>query len=97
MSYRLDDQQLDALNTMLGKKGGQVITSADGTVTGNFDYIDCLTADVDIDTVVLKGNFGGNSATRLLAISPLPQRPIAIGFTSISLSAGAAIIYGSVD
>ena len=96
MSYDLADQTVKALKQGQGFGGGRVISSADGAVTGDFAYIDALTNNVTISSITLKGNWPSPSNTRLVAVSPLPQKAIAIGFTSITLSAGTAIIYNSV-
>ena len=97
MSYSLQERIKKELETSNGKEGGQIITSADGEITGNFSYIDSLTTDVAISAITLKNTWKGSSATRLVALSALPQRPIAVGFTAITLSAGTAVIYGEVD
>jgi hypothetical protein len=96
MSYNLADQAAKSLSQAQGGAGGRVITSADGTVTGDFAYIDPLTSTVVISAITLKANYPSPSSTRLIAVNPLPARPIAIGFTSITLSAGTAIIYNTV-
>lgn len=96
MSYELADQAAKALRQSQGIAGGRIITSADGAVTGDFAYIDPLTTTVAISAITLKANYPSPSSTRLIAVNPLPARPIAIGFTSITLSAGTAIVYNSV-
>jgi len=80
----------------MGSDGGRIITSADGAVTGDFAYLDPLTSNVAISAITLKAKYPSPSATRLIAVSPLPARPIAIEFTSITLSAGTAILYNTV-
>jgi hypothetical protein len=97
MSYDLADQSVKLLRQSQGSSGGRVITTADGAVTGDFSYIDPLTDDVAISAMTLKGNWPSPSVTRFIAVSPLPQKPIAIGFTSITLSGGTAIVYNTVD
>jgi hypothetical protein len=97
MSYDLADQSVKLLRQSQGSTGGRVITSADGAVTGNFSFIDPLTNDVAISAITLRGNWPSPSGTRFTAVNPLPQKPIAIGFTSITLSAGTAIVYNTVD
>lgn len=97
MSYDLADQTVKALKQAQGGAGGRVITSADGPVTGDFAHIDSLTDDVVISAITLKGNWPSPSGTRLAAVNPLPQKPITIGFTSITLSGGTAVIYNAVN
>jgi subtilase family serine protease len=98
MSYRLEERLLNELSQAQGRAGGQIITAADGAVTGDFSHIHPLSADVDISAITLKNNWTANSATRLLALNPLPQMPIAVAFTSITLTgSGTAIIYNTVS
>ena len=97
MSYDLQQQTVAAIKQSFGAFGGQIITSADGAVTGNFSYIDPLTDDVVISSITLKSEWISPSGTRLIAVNPLPARPIAVGFTSITLSSGIAIIYKTVS
>jgi hypothetical protein len=96
MSYDLADRTEKLLRQSQGGTGGRVITSADGAVTGDFSFIAPISDDVAISGMTLKGNWPSPSVTRLTAVNPLPQKPIAIGFTSITLSAGTAIVYNTV-
>ena len=68
----------------MGSDGGRIITSADGAVTGDFAYLDPLTINVVLSAITLK------------AKCPLPARPIAVEFTSITLTSGTAILYNTV-
>ena len=97
MSYRLNEETVNLLEQNLGKSGGQIISSADGEVTGDFAYIDPLTSDVQLSAITLKGKYTSSSSNRLTAVNPLPARPIAIEFTSITLSSGTAIVYNTVS
>jgi len=85
-----------SLSQANGGAGGRIITSADGAVTGDFAYLDPLTSNVVISAITMKAKYPSPSSNRLIAVSPLPARPIAIEFTSITLTSGTAILYNTV-
>tara|TARA_R100001244_G_scaffold33812_1_gene31424 strand:+ start:1418 stop:1690 length:273 start_codon:yes stop_codon:yes gene_type:complete len=89
----MDKPTLDALRELNGEGAQTIITSADGTVTGNFYKVLCVT-DVDMDEVTIDGQtttaLDGMSAKRFCLITNVTSFKIdaadtgavAIGFTA---------------